>query len=284
MTSQSAHSGTPTPTPTISVIVPIYNVAPYLEECLESIAAQTYEDFEAILVDDGSTDTSGNIAREFACRDHRFTVLSQSNKGLSAARNAGLDNARGQYVAFVDSDDSCDKALLEQLFSAIEQTGAPMACCGYREYVDSIDGINFITVSPKNLLITTINEVQFWNLRYSSPSELGTHAWGKLYRREVFKNMRYREGMVYEDVEISLRLLTRTASIAIVPETLYNYRVRPGSIVRTLSPQNCLDGFDAYCVEPGTGFHAGLVHRSAKGWYGSMRCGLGFSRRFIKAA
>src|SRR5918994_1194645 len=111
----------------ISVVVPIYNVEPFLDECLRSIAGQSFADLEVVMVDDGSTDASAEIAARFADRDPRFRLLSQTNAGLGAARNAGLDAAGGELVAFVDSDDVLPRDAYERLLGSLDRTGSDFA-------------------------------------------------------------------------------------------------------------------------------------------------------------
>src|SRR3712207_5376754 len=111
----------------LSVVVPIYNVAPYLDECLTSIAEQTHRDLEVVMVDDGSTDDSGAIAAAFAARDSRFRLVTQENRGLSAARNNGLGHITGDFLQFVDSDDVLPSYAMELLLSTVEQTGSDFA-------------------------------------------------------------------------------------------------------------------------------------------------------------
>ena len=115
----------------ISVIVPVYNVEPYLRECIESILGQTYRDFELILVNDGSTDDSGTICDEYAAQDTRIRVLHQKNSGVSVARNVGLDSVQGEYIAFVDSDDRVSKDYLAYLNDLIQIECADIACCDF---------------------------------------------------------------------------------------------------------------------------------------------------------
>ncbi len=114
----------------ISVIVPVYNVEPYLAGCLDSILSQTYRDLEILLIDDGSTDRGGTICDEYAAKDPRIRVFHTENRGLSAARNRGLDEAKGEYVGFVDSDDRIDPDMFEYLLEAAERTGADVTECG----------------------------------------------------------------------------------------------------------------------------------------------------------
>ena len=115
----------------ISVIVPVYNVEPYLRECIESILGQTYRDFELILVNDGSTDDSGTICDEYAAQDTRIRVLHQKNSGVSVARNVGLDSVQGEYITFVDSDDRVSKDYLAYLNDLIQIECADIACCDF---------------------------------------------------------------------------------------------------------------------------------------------------------
>lgn len=120
--------------PLVSVIVPVYNVLPYLKESLDSLIGQSYQDLEVILIDDGSTDDSGKLCDEYANHDKRILVIHQENKGLSAARNIGLDKANGEYIAFLDSDDAFHCCFIEKLLSSIISKDADIALCKFSDY------------------------------------------------------------------------------------------------------------------------------------------------------
>lgn len=220
----------------ISVIVPIYNAAPYLEECLESIAAQTYTGFECILVDDGSTDSSGAICDDFCRKDSRFRVIHQENSGVGFARNRGLDQARGTYIQFIDSDDVVLPGMLQAAATLI-QSGAydwvswntaridaqgkptdtiPGDAAGshIREY-DSFERLQFLTGSS--------------NHSQTYPSAI----WNKLYSRALVGGLRFIHACYYEDFGFNFILLQKTRRTAHLCQTLYLWRQHSGSATHT---------------------------------------------------
>ena len=176
----------------ISIIVPIYNAEAYLPACLDSLLAQTVQDLQIILVDDGSTDGSKAIAQTCAQQDARIELYGQPHAGQSAARNLGLAHAKGEYIAFVDADD----------------TIAPDWC---ERHLQAIDGVDYVqSEGPRN--------------RYQF-----TVAWARLYRRQVLENLRFAEGMIYEDVLFSVDLWLSGATCRIINYTGYRYTLNPHS-------------------------------------------------------
>ena len=219
-------AGTDKP-PIISVIVPVYNVAAWVEQCLDSIAGQTFTDFECIIIDDGSTDESPAIVDRFASRDQRFTVIHQENRGLSGARNAGMEMARGEYFAFVDSDDFIHPEMLEKLLGAIEEQGTRIAMCDF-EYVFEGGSApsNYLREMPCDLL----DERHFWLLCCDYATISAVAAWGKLWKRDIFDRARFEDGKISEDIIILSDVIPGNCPIALVKERLYRYRKRRGSI------------------------------------------------------
>ena len=141
----------------ISVIVPVYNVEKYLRQCLDSIVAQTYRDLEIILVDDGSIDASGAICDEYAVRDSRIKVVHQPNRGLSSARNTGLDLVSGEYTFFIDSDDWIHEKALERLLLAQAKTNADLVLCNYQRVDEAGNAINNVSQRPLETRVVSIN-------------------------------------------------------------------------------------------------------------------------------
>lgn len=206
----------------ISVIVPVYNVRDYLSSCVASVRAQTFSDFECILVDDGSTDGSGALCDELAAEDARFRVVHKPNGGLSDARNAGLDEASGECICFVDSDDRLSPCALETLLTKLETDGLDIAVGGVLLH-DMRSGEErpyapLTTPHPRSILDELFNVA----------------AWNKLYRRSVFATRRYEKGIKFEDVPVWADILFSGAKIGYVDEMVYVYNVnRKGSIVTT---------------------------------------------------
>lgn len=205
---------------TISVIVPVYNTAPYLPECIRSILAQTHKNLEILLIDDGSTDGSGEICEAFARRDSRIRVFRQENRGPSAARNLGLDAARGQYISFVDSDDMMAPGMLGNLLKSLKESDADMALCNLLR-----DG------GPTPMKAALLGPEEFLE------TLLGPECWyyvtmpNRLCRREIWAGLRFPEGYLHEDEAVAYPLAARCRRIVLLEEALYFYRSRPGSIM-----------------------------------------------------
>ena len=204
---------------TVTVIVPVYNTAPYLSECVESIRRQSHENLEILLVDDGSTDGGGAICDEFAKVDRRIRVFHQENRGLSAARNRGLDAANGQYICFVDSDDTIGETMVEDLLNTLKSADADMALC-------NILRNGRATPMPPEILGPDAYLEKL----------LGPEVWyyitmpNRLCRRELWDGLRFPEGFLHEDEAVIYPLAARCRRIAIRAEALYCYRTRPDSI------------------------------------------------------
>lgn len=199
----------------ISVIVPVYNVEPYLHQCVDSILAQTYTDFELILVDDGSPDNCGAICDEYAEKDSRIRVIHQKNGGLSAARNAGIDAARGEYLAFVDSDDWVHPEMLRLLHQAICQTGLQISACSFLRTHE-----REVVIEPVKLDIIELDGASF----YASEKNVeACIACNKLYKRELFCKIRYPEGRTHEDEFVTYKLLYWAGKVAYIPAKMYFY-------------------------------------------------------------
>lgn len=225
--------------PTISVIVPVYRVEPYLHRCVDSILGQTFQDFELILVDDGSPDNCGAICDAYALQDPRVTVIHQENKGLSAARNAGLDrmfsSGDSQWVTFVDSDDWIHPEMLERLLTANLECGTQISICEHtRVYSDDVPDC------PRQ----SKPMVYGWDAMYEK-YWVAVVAWGKLYSRDCFDRVRFPSGKIHEDAFITHQLLFRKQRAAMVWDPYYFYYASPYSITqRPWSPER-MDHFEA---------------------------------------
>lgn len=216
--------------PEISVIVPVYNVAGYVAACIDSLRAQDLVDFEVIVVDDGSTDDSHARAVAAISGDDRFTVLRQSNGGLSAARNTGLARARGRFVAFVDSDDRVTRDYLSVLRRAIDETGADWASCAVHFAYPQGEGLDHSAIHSAPVpqgIKTRLMPLQSW----AQVIDHFPSAWNKLYRAELISGLQFDEGLLFEDHAFFQRAARRTEAIAHVPHPLYlQTRARPGQI------------------------------------------------------
>lgn len=220
--------------PAISVIVPVYKVEPYLRPCLDSILAQTFQDFELILVDDGSPDNCGAICDEYSAKDSRVHVIHQENGGLSAARNAGIDwafaNSDSKWITFVDSDDLLRLDSLFYLYQAAAEQKAEIAVCLMSEFPeDEVPGPAPGT-GPTRLI--TGHEAVL-NL-YSDQPKIYVSACCKLYKKaNLFDGIRFPVGKLHEDQAVTPIILSRAASVAVVDRSLYCYRLRGDSIMHT---------------------------------------------------
>ena len=213
----------------ISVVVPVYKVEEYLRRCVDSVLAQTYRDFELILVDDGSPDRCGQICDEYAARDDRIKVVHQENGGLSAARNAGLDVAQGEYVAFVDSDDYCHPEMLKVLFEKIIQYDADVAVSGFRRVDQNGKDIDVEPYLPEiEELMNGADALK----RLIMEDSLRSVVWNKLYKRTLFKSLRFPVGKLYEDAFITPRLLYQCDRVVLTPQYLYFYVANPTSLTK----------------------------------------------------
>lgn len=218
----------------ISVIVPVYNVEEFLPTCVDSLLAQTYEDLEIILVDDGSKDASGNICEAYAKKDPRVRVIHKENGGLSSARNAGIDIARGEYLSFVDSDDWIEPETYEWLLELVRKYDVKLVCAG-RYDVNYASGKKTKGLCPPREEVISGEELVRRIFRWDN---IDSAACDKLYHRSLFRETRYPIGKVCEDVPTTYRIALDAGKAAMCPKPVYNYLHRPGSITTSsVSPK-----------------------------------------------
>lgn len=213
----------------ISVVVPVYNAGPYLRQCLNSLAAQTYPHVEIILVDDGSSDGSGQVCREYAERDGRFQYVRLSaNRGPSAARNVGVRQAAGAFISFVDADDYVEPGLLERLHCSLTRNGADISACG-------ADGIRLETGPARSY--SRIEAV----CCLAKGSPFNHVPWGKLYRTDLARSCPFDENVFYsEDLLFLYQALKRSGKVSYIPDVLYHYVNREGSQMHSgMSARKC---------------------------------------------
>ena len=218
--------------PLISIIVPVYRVESYLSRCVDSLLAQTYQNLEIILVDDGSPDQCPAICDACAERDVRVKVIHQENKGLSGARNAGIDAASGEYLAFVDSDDYVSPHFIEELYQLLQDTGCAIGQCRF-SYVKG-DGL----VEESDSAFCIYRGESLMEQLYG-PEEKATCfvvAWNKLYRAELFKEtgIRYPEGRIHEDEATTYRLFHEAKKLAFLDRALYGYYTENGGSITSV--------------------------------------------------
>lgn len=212
----------------ISVIVPIYNVAQYLDQCVESIVNQTYKNLEIILVDDGSTDDSGKLADLWKIKDERIKVVHKVNGGLSDARNAGVEVATGQLIGYVDSDDWIDTTMYEKLYNAMKEYATPIAAC---QFTDAIDGVIQPVEHSNKTILFEGHDFLRQILSNEEKPRLSNSVWKFLYRKEVIGNIIFDKGHLYEDAMYTFPICIKQKCIPFVDEPLYYYRQRSDSIM-----------------------------------------------------
>lgn len=215
----------------VSVIVSVYNLERYVERCVESLRKQTFSDFEMVLVDDGSTDSSGVICDEFARRDARITVIHRKNGGLSAARNTGLDHAKGDFVLFVDGDDYAEPEYVERLYEEMVATDADIVLCNYFYKDDEgefVDRSNYSYVAGKGPFHNLQALYMFEDQHYGTFFDV---VWNKMFRKELFDGIRFPEGVsLVEDISIMPELYYRAERVSVIGDKLYNYIYRQSSL------------------------------------------------------
>ena len=210
----------------ISVIVPVYNVGKYLEECLESIKRQTYTDIEVILVNDGSIDRSKEICERYCEKDSRFKLVSQENKGQSVARNLGMAESKGELISFVDSDDVLKEDMLEQLMKQMTSEDIDIVECWYTNEKQELG-----LTTPKNVKIIFQGNSKEALVSLCRDNIVRLNAVAKLFRRQVIINFPFLEGLFYEDVYGGIGILKHIRKMVKINYIGYYYRVRQGSIM-----------------------------------------------------
>lgn len=233
------------PTPLVSVVVPIYNVERYLAECLESLAHQSLRDLEVIMVDDGATDSSATIAAAFARDDDRFTLVRQANGGLGHARNTGTRHARGQYLAFVDSDDIVTETAYERMAGSLERTGSDFATGNFHR-------LTAAGTRQAGMVFTAFNASRARTHIRKHPALLNDRtAWNKLFRRSFWdaNDFSWPEGVLYEDIPVTLPAHVLAGAVDVVREPVYLWRARVGDSAsitqRRVEPRAVDDRFNA---------------------------------------
>ena len=211
----------------ISVIIPVYNVEKYLPTCMESVLGQTYPALEVILIDDGSTDSSGRLCDQYAAKDSRVRVIHQKNAGAGAAKNTGLRAATGEYLAFLDSDDYLETDAYEHMVSLLEQSGAEVVQCSFRNVF--VTNHQDVVTLPQRQEFT----VREYLLRFTTDWTCGMMT-EKLYQRWLFDGIFFEEGNVIDDDYFTYQGIMNCQKVIRDPKVIYNYRQRKSSVtVRT---------------------------------------------------
>lgn len=224
--------------PLISVIIPIYNVEEYIDDCIRSSVNQTYKNLEIILVNDGSTDTCPAICDKWAKSDCRIRVIHKKNGGLSDARNAGLDICTGEFIVFIDSDDWVSEKYVETLLSAQQSSNADLVSCTlFLENGDSTTTrpVPTFTDTAEKALLYLYNQTQF-----------PVSAWGKLYRKRIWEKLRFPVGKICEDAFTTYKIVHNCPLVCQINEPLYHYRQRPQSIMTSSFKPSRMDEEEAW--------------------------------------
>ncbi len=216
--------------PFISVIIPVYNAEKYLHKGLDSVINHTYNNLEIILIDDGSTDKSSEICDEYASKDSRIIVKHKENGGVSSARNAALDLIKGEYVAFVDSDDYVEPDYIEYLYRLIYDSNANISCCQFSMFDENGNQKRIPNKQEKNVIIG--NEECFRYLIYNDDN----YSWGKLFETRLFKHIRYR-GKSFDDTLTVYKIFAKCEKLVIGEKVKYNYLYRKNSICHSIDIQ-----------------------------------------------
>lgn len=224
-------------TPLISVIVPIYNVESYLEECVNSILNQTYKNLEIILVDDGSPDNCPSMCDNYQKLDSRIRVIHKINGGLSDARNKGLEIATGEYISFIDSDDFIEKNMYQKMMDSILENNAELCSCSINlVYDDRIERID----NKREILNDNYSVMKSYILDYN----IKTPVWDKLYHKSLLNDLYFEKGKYNEDEFFTYILLSRVKKAVVIEDCFYNYRQREKSIMADYSPKR-IDSLEA---------------------------------------
>lgn len=219
----------------VSIIVPVYNVEPYIRRCLDSIIGQTYTNLEIILIDDGSTDQSGAICDEYAAKDQRIRVIHQENGGVCAARNAGMKLVHGAYVGFVDPDDWCERDMFEYLLTNAQAQNTDITCCRYYRVIEGkntssrCDGVDRV-YTPEEAVEELVKKFVIRNV-----------FWNKLFKKEVFDGVEFPEGRIYEGTAMIYKLIEKANKVQVLGSPKYYYYRNDNSYIYEKKLQNTVD-------------------------------------------
>ena len=223
----------------VSVIVPVFNVEQYLSICLNSVINQKYKTLELIIIDDGSTDGSGSICDEYKQIDKRIKVFHTDNRGLSAARNTGLEYASGDFLLFLDSDDWLEHDAINKLVKISIETDAEVVCFrSVREYAKKKPSVNRRQKKyiPDSFILKGDDII-----KATCSGQIGFSVWNKLWKKQLFEGIKFPEGRNYEDISTSYKALLKTDDVVCISDILYHYRARKGSITTVYNLKNTRD-------------------------------------------
>ena len=233
------HPTRPESRKTISIIVPVYKTERFLSACIASILVQTFTDFELILVDDGSPDGCPALCDAAAAKDSRIRVIHKKNVGQSTARNAGLDAAHGEWIAFVDSDDTITPDYCAKLYAAVQATGAQMAVCNYQQVDESGQPLKEQYLHVRAEVLDQKQALEHCTLL---PYMV---VWNKLFHAAIFEKLRFRENLIYEDTILMAQAIEQTEKVVNIPDQMYLYRKVRGSTMNSKVTLRNLDRVEA---------------------------------------
>lgn len=223
----------------ISIIVPVYKVEKYLNSCINSILAQTYENIEIILVDDGSPDQCPQICNEYKKKDSRIKVIHQKNMGLSAARNTGIKNSNGEWICFIDSDDIIHKDYVKLLYETASNNDCQIALCNQQQFSKDSE-INIFENLNSDHDVTILSKFEAVDKLFPGCGFIYHVAWNKIYKKEVFVNIEYPVGKIHEDTLTTYKLYLNCEKIALISDKLIFYRQRNDSIMANCNRETSL--------------------------------------------
>ena len=212
----------------VTIIAPVYNVAEFLPRFFQSVTGQTYQELEIIVVDDGSTDKSSGICKEWAKKDKRIRVFKQKNAGVAAARNKGLLEASGRYICFIDPDDFVRENYVARMLEVLKNSGAEIVQCNFQAVEPSVVP-DFSAVGPERVRIYDVKEA-LAELLYQKVFD--NSLWGKMFRAGVLKGLEFEKGYIYEDLPVVFSAFSKASKVARAEDQLYFYNVRPDSLMR----------------------------------------------------
>lgn len=220
----------------VSIVVPIYNVELFLKRCLDTIINQSYSNIEIILVNDGSTDNSLKICNEYKEKDERIKVIDKKNGGLGSARNAGIDVATGKYIMFIDSDDYISYRMTERLLTILHQENADIVACDFKRFYEN----GKVEIKKDNKSIKSYSSTEaLISMFYNNGIRWG--AWNKLYKKTLFDDIHYAEGVYSEDMATTYLLYAKSSKIVWTNECLYYYFIRSDGIMKSKPPKRYAD-------------------------------------------
>lgn len=219
----------------VSIIIPVYKVEKYLTECIESVLKQTYSNIEILLIDDGSPDNSGKICDKYAEKDSRIKVVHKENGGVSSARNVGLEHAKGEYIAFVDSDDFVDESYIEKMYINLQENKSDLVFCGFADYLD--EKVVLLRQQIPEMIQVNFHDKLFRNFIvrfFNSKIYINSSTWRILYKRLLIEDLRFNLDIkIGEDLIFLLQAICRAKKITSIDEHLYFYRKDNESATRS---------------------------------------------------